>query len=237
MVADPRGAGVTVRDVRGSRAGWRRRGRLRFCAVTCLSILSVGCGSSYDFGAPVCPFGGSGGFGSYPARRESSLAFITKSLDAFQREREATDEIPRDDCAVEELELEAQFNTGYGDVGQPEWGDSRLVLDELPQGRSIYLIPTDTAGVCAVVVGSTMFMCSYGDQPEWQFWNPDDGPPYVFGTVENAVERMKCGYGFGGERAKAYLGENAFYCELPEDADSASVDLLITYESGHEREV
>ena len=169
---------------------------------------------------------------NYEPRSSTWTVPVIESLDVFARERTPRDEPPSNDCMIYLLQSRAE----PGRVADFE--SARLALSGLPEGRSVFLFPTDSEALCVALTGpGGFYYCTdpnLGPTAAW--WNPRGGDPYAFGELENEVTRVRCAMS-GKEEGRAEVGENSFYCQFPQGTPDSKFELTLEYADGSTRRI
>lgn len=180
--------------------------------------------------------GSGGGGGGYPPKTKQWEGPSSETLQTFSAARSANDAVPRDDCEVQDMLTFLSEPPTFNPPGSALLSESRLALDDLSLDRKLFLIPTDTGGLCTIVTGiGGHWECGDLNNPTWSWWDPGSGPAFAYGNLENGVVDVQCTVSEG--RIEADVQNNAFYCELPEEARSEQPGLIIKYFSGNERRI
>lgn len=210
-----------------------------WCGALLISLLAAGSCVAGD-GGDECSAelkDGSGG-GGYPPKTKEWGGASSDTLQIFQTERSDDDRVPRDDCEVKDMiEFLDSDPPPFSPPGSAMLSQGRLAIDDLALGRRLFLIPTDTGGLCTVVTGSGgHWGCGQFTNPTWSWvGDPASGPAYAYGNLENGVIEVTCTVS-GGE-TEAVVQNNAFYCELPDEVQAEQPGLIIKYLSGNVRRI
>jgi hypothetical protein len=160
-----------------------------------------------------------------------------ESLGIFKRKREPSDRLPLQDCGVSSaLEL-----AGDRDLQDPPGRalveKSRRALSRLPQGRSLFAVPTSRGGLCEIVTepGSS-YSCGNGsDLPGISYANPAQGKPYLAAILPNEIVAITVRT--AGQSVRVPVRENAFYFQLEDEVPLESLRLVAEYQDGSEQRV
>ena len=160
-----------------------------------------------------------------------------ESLSIFKRKRQRSDRLPLEDCGVRAaIELTNDPNLSSS-PGKALVKESRLALGRLPEGRSLFVVPTSRGGLCAIVTepGSS-YSCGGGtDLPSIGYSNPTRGKPYLASILPNEVVAITVRT--AGQRVRVPVHENAFYFQLADEVELESIGLMAEYQDGSEQRV
>jgi hypothetical protein len=160
-----------------------------------------------------------------------------ESLAIFKRKREPSDRLPLEDCGVSAaIELTNDPDLS-GSPGKALVAESRRALHGLPEGRSLFVVPTSRGGVCTIVTepGSS-YSCGRGsDVPAISYSNPTMGKPYLSAILPNEVVAITVRV--GGKSSRVPVHENAFYFQFDDEVRLESVGLIAAYRDGSEQRI
>jgi hypothetical protein len=115
--------------------------------------------------------------------------------------------------------------------------ESRRALTRLPEGRSLFAVPTRGGGMCEIVTepGSS-YSCGRGtDLPSIGYANPTRGKSYLAAILPNEIVAITVRT--GGQRVRVPVHENAFYFQLADEVELESIGLIAEYHDGSEQRV
>jgi hypothetical protein len=180
---------------------------------------------------------GEGGATVFVPRGKSWTSPLMKSLNVFQRKRRLSDRLPMDDCGVSDA-IDLSSDPDLPDPpGKALVEESRRALSRLPEGRSLFVVPTSRGGLCAIVTepGSSVSCGRGSDQPGIGYWNPARGKPYLSAVVPNEVAAIIVR--ISGHSFRVPVHENAFYFQFEDEIRLGSVGLTVAYGDGSKQQV
>jgi hypothetical protein len=160
-----------------------------------------------------------------------------KSLAIFKRKREPSDRLPLEDCGVSAAIELTSDPVLSGSPGKALLAESRRALHGLPEGRSLFVVPTSRGGECTIVTepGSS-YSCGRGsDLPAISYSNPTMGKPYLSAILPNEVVAITVRV--GGKSFRVPVHENAFYFQFDDEVRLESVGLIAAYRDGSKQRI
>ena len=160
-----------------------------------------------------------------------------KSLGIFKNKRQPSDRLPLEDCGVSgAIELTSDPDLP-GRPGKALMEESRRALHRLPEGRSLFVVPTSRGGLCDIVTGpGASYSCGSGtDVPLIGYWNPTRGMPYMWAILPNEVVSITVRV--GGESFRVPVHDNAFYFQFDDEVRLQSVELTVRYRDGTKQRI
>jgi hypothetical protein len=163
---------------------------------------------------------------------------LLRSLAIFEGERDVSDHLPQDDCGVEAALDLAEDSEATDPPGKALVGQSRLALDELPEGRRVFVVPTAEGGVCGIVTEpGASYSCGDGSAlPGVLYWDPKVGNPYVWGVLPNEIAAVEVRP--AGRSSKVPIRRNAFYFQFDREVRfPGNLELVALYRNGSKQTI